>query len=112
MKIKKVIYLSLLLICSLATVSKATETSDPISNTYKQGVYSIAELQDYKATATLVTPNNRTSVSILDHEGDIRFFKEFDTVNEVINLGTIRNGDTISIVGSGEIAVIYKNSTQ
>ena len=107
MKIKIIISVLLLLICSCTTVWKATESRDPISNTYKQGVYSIAELQDYKATATLVTPNNRTSVSILDNEGDIRFFKEFDTVNEVINLGTIRNGDTISIVGSGEIAVIY-----
>jgi hypothetical protein len=107
MKSKKVIFTFLLLISTLTTVPKAKESRDPISNTYKQGVYSIAELQDYKATATLITPNNRTSVSILDHEGDIRFFKEFDTVNEIINLGTIRNGDTISIVGSGEIAVIY-----
>ena len=77
-----------------------------VSNTYKQGVYDISEFGEYTATATLITPNNRTSLMILDDEGDIKFFKEFSVVNETVNLGTIKKGNTVSIVGTGEIAII------
>jgi len=37
--------------------------------------------------------------------GNEKFFKRFDNLDEVINLGFIRNGDLILVAGNGEIAV-------
>lgn len=103
MRIKKFLIVFFIFISVFAGVAKAQ-----VSNTYKQGVYDITEFGEYTATATLITPNNRTSLTILDDEGDIKFFKEFNTVNETVNLGIIKKGNTISIVGTGEIAIVTK----
>ncbi len=80
-----------------------------ISNTYKEGVYNISQIKEFSATAKLITPNNVTSLIIVDSTGNQKFYKRFDTVNEVINLGFIKDGDLISIVGSGEIAISFSN---
>ncbi|SHJ07820.1 hypothetical protein SAMN02745163_01252 [Clostridium cavendishii DSM 21758] len=105
MKIKKFLMLfSIIFLIIISTFENLNVLA--ISNVYKQGVYNISEFENYKATATLVTPNVRTSLMILDNEGDIKFFKEFDTVNEVINLGTIKKGNSLVIAGQGEIAII------
>lgn len=37
--------------------------------------------------------------------GNQVFYKKFDTINEVINLGTIRDEDFVAIIGKGEIAI-------
>ncbi|SFC39690.1 hypothetical protein [Clostridium uliginosum] len=91
----------LMLISVFPSVTKAS-----VSNVYKQGVYNISEFEESVATAKLVTQNTRVSLMILDNEGDIKFFKEFDTVGEVINLGTIKKGHTLAIVGNGDVAII------
>jgi hypothetical protein len=85
-------------------IPKAIFTAD----TYKQGIYNISEVKDFNATARLITPNNVTSLIIIDSNGNQKFYKRFDTVDEVINLGIIKNGDLIAVVGNGEIAITIK----
>lgn len=84
-----------------------TETSKAIfeSNTYKQGIYDITDVKEVKATAMLITPNTVTSLIIIDPSGNQVFYKKFDTVNEVINLGTIKDEDIAAVIGKGEIAI-------
>lgn len=107
MNIKKFLISFLLSTILFTEVAQAFFTFD----SYKQGVYNISGIQSFDATAKLVTPNNVTSLFIIDSNGNQKFYKRFDTLDEIINLGTIKNGDLIVIVGSGEIA-ITRTSTQ
>lgn len=75
------------------------------SNVYKQGIYDITDIAEVKATAMLTTPNAVTSLIIIDPRGNQIFFKKFDTVNEEINLGTVKDEDLIAIIGKGDIAI-------
>lgn len=102
MKLK--IFLIVLLISTIAFA----ETPKAIllqSNTYKEGVYDITELPQVKAEAKLVTPNTIVSLVIIDPKGNEVFYKKFDTVNEVTNLGIILDDDRIAIIGNGELAI-------
>ena len=103
MKIKQ--FLIIILICLIAFTEnpKAIITSD----TYKQGMYNISEIKDFTATAKLITENNVTSLIIVDSNGNQKFYKRFDILNEVINLGSIKSGDIIAVVGTGEIAITF-----
>lgn len=103
MKIKRFLIFFLMSIIIFAEIPKAIVMSD----TYKQGIYNISEIKEFNATAKLITPNNITSLMIIDSNSNQKFYKRFDTVNEVINLGSIKNGDLIAIVGSGEIAITF-----
>lgn len=75
-----------------------------ISDTYKQGIYNISETNAFNATAKLITVPPATLL-IIDSNGDQKFFKKFDNLDEIINLGFIRDGDLIVVVGKGEIAI-------
>jgi hypothetical protein len=75
-----------------------------ISNTYKQGIYTIDAVKEYNATAKLMS-SNTMYLSIFDSNGNERVQKKFDNKDEVINLGIIHVGDTIVIVGTGEVAI-------
>lgn len=101
MKIKIFIMIILISVLAFAKTSKAIFES----NTYKQGIYDITDVKEVKATAMLVTPNTVTSLIIIDPNGNQVFYKKFDTVNEVINLGTVRDEDLVAIIGKGEIAI-------
>lgn len=103
MKIKKILIFFLISMMVFVESPKAV----PISDAYKQGIYNISEIEQFKATAKLITSNNVTSLVIVDSSGNQKFYKRFDIVNEVINLGAIKDGDIIAIVGSGEIAITY-----
>ena len=101
MKLKQFIIIILISLIAFTESPKALITSD----TYKQGLYDISEIKEFNATAKLITPNNVTSLIIVDSNGNQKFYKRFDTLNQVINLGSIRDGDLIAIVGTGEIAI-------
>jgi len=103
MKVKKFLIVILISIIVLTEVTKAI----PSEVTYKQGIYSADEFNATTATAKLTTPKNVTSLIIIDSKSNEKFYKRFDTVDEVINLGFIKEGDTITIVGSGEIKITY-----
>jgi hypothetical protein len=83
--------LKVFLIALLISTMTFTETPKAIfeSNTYKEGVYDISNMPQVKATAMLATPNTVVSLIIIDPKENEIFYKKFDTVNEVINLGTI-----------------------
>lgn len=74
------------------------------SNTYNQGINNISEAVEFNATAKLTTIPPTTLI-IIDTNGNQKFFKRFDYLNEIINLGSIRNGELIIVAGNGEIAV-------
>jgi len=101
MRIRKFIIVFLMSIIAFTEIPQAIFTSD----SYKQGIYNISEVKDFNATAKLITPNNVTSLIIIDSNSNQKFYKRFDTVDEIINLGIIKNGDMIAIVGKGEIAI-------
>lgn len=103
MKFKKFLIVFLISMITFTKIPKAIG----VSNVYKQGIYNISEVKSFNAVAKLTTPNNVTSLIILDSNGNQKFYKRFTTVNEVINLGIINDGDIISIVGSGEIAITF-----
>jgi len=102
LKIKKILILILIFMIAFAEISIAA----PISNIYKQGIYPISDKNAFSATASIVTPNNVTSLMITDSNGKLKFYKIFDTVNQEVNLGNIKYGDVAVIVGSGELAII------
>jgi len=103
MKIKHFIAVILIFLIAFTQSPKAIITSD----TYKQGIYNISEIKEFNAIAKLITPNNVTSLIIIDSNGNQKFYKRFDTINQVVNLGSIRDGDLIAIVGTGEIALTF-----
>jgi hypothetical protein len=103
MKIKQFIIMILISLIAFTKSPKALITSD----TYKQGLYDISEVKEFNATAKLITQNNVTSLIIVDSNGNQKFYKRFDTLNQVINLGSIKDGDIIAVVGTGEIAITF-----
>jgi len=103
MKIKHFIAVILILLITFTQSPKAIITSD----TYKQGIYNISEIKEFNAIAKLITPNNVTSLIIIDSNGNQKFYKRFDNINQVVNLGSIKDGDLIAIVGTGEIALTF-----
>ena len=103
MKMKKFIIAILISLIAFTVSASAVVTSD----TYKQGIYNISEIKEFNAIAKLITANNVTSLIIVDSNGNQKFYKRFDTTNQVINLGYINDGDLIAIVGTGEIAITF-----
>jgi len=103
MKIKQFVIIIFISLIAFTESPKALITSD----TYKQGLYNISEIKEFNATAKLITPNNVTSLIIVDSNGNQKFYKRFDILNEVINLGSIKSGDIIAVVGTGEIAITF-----
>ena len=103
MRIRKFIIVFLMSIIAFTEIPQAIFTSD----SYKQGIYNISEVKDFNATAKLITPNNVTSLIIIDSNSNEKFYKRFDTVNEVITLGYIKEGDFIVVSGRGEISISF-----
>ena len=103
MKIKK--FLMFFLISMLAF----TKTPNAIvkSDTYKQGIYSVSEVNPFRATAKLLKPSTVTSLIIVDLNGNQKFYNRFDNESETVDLGPINNADVIVIIGKGEIAVTF-----
>ena len=79
----------------------------PIDVSYKQGIFNVSEYHGINATAKLLTPNNVTSLIIVDSNSNERFYKRFDTMDEVITLGFIKEEDLIVIAGTGEISITF-----
>ncbi|GAA0076670.1 hypothetical protein UT300005_10480 [Clostridium sp. CTA-5] len=102
MKIKKFL---IFLLISTITFTEVPKAIPPVSNTYKQGIYDITDIKEVKATAEFLTPNNATNLIIFNSNGYQTFYKRFDTVNEVVHLGTIKDDDIVVIIGKGEIAI-------
>jgi len=105
MKMRKFLIVFLMSIIAFTEITKAI----PISNTYKQGIYNLSDIEEFNATAKLITSNavTVTSLIIVDSNGNPKFYKRFDAVNESVNLTSIKSGDIIAIIGSGEIAITY-----
>jgi len=103
MKMKLFVTVILISLITFTGSANAIITSD----TYKQGIYNISEINEFNAVAKLITSNNVTSLIIIDSNGNQKFYKRFDTLNQVVNLGYIKNGDLIVIVGNGEIAITF-----
>jgi len=103
MKIMKFLTVFLISIILFTEMPKAI----PMSNNYKQGIYDISEFKDLNATAKLLTPSNVTSLIIVDSNSNEKFYKRFDTVDEVITLGYIKEGDFIVVSGRGEISISF-----
>ena len=103
MKMKLFVTVILISLITFTGSANAIITSD----TYKQGIYNISEINEFNAVAKLITSNNVTSLIIIDSNGNQKFYKRFDTLNQVVNLGSIKDGDLIAIVGTGEIAITF-----
>jgi hypothetical protein len=102
MNIKKFIIFFLTGMIIFAESPKA----QPVTNVYKQGIYTISEKDPFTATATLITPDNITTLILMEPNGVLKLYKRFDTINQSVNLETIKNGDIAIIVGSGELSLL------
>lgn len=80
--------------------------AQPISNIYTQGIYTISEKNTFTATASLITPDNITTLIIMDSTGILKLYKRFDRVNQSVNIDTLKSGDIAIIVGSGELSLL------
>ncbi|MDK2829272.1 hypothetical protein [Clostridium beijerinckii] len=103
----KGIKIFIIIFISMIVFTENAKAVLPLANTYKQGIYNITESNQSNYVAKLVTPNNITTLIILDSDGDQKFFKKFNTVNEPINLGPMTKGDTVIVIGTGEIAASF-----
>lgn len=103
----KGIKIFIITIISMIMFTKNAKAVLPLANVYKQGIYNITENSESDYIAKLVTPNNITTLIILDSDGDQKFFKKFNTINEPINLGRMIKGDTVIVSGTGEIAASF-----
>lgn len=104
MKILKVL---IILLIFMSTLTQNVKAIQPIANTYKQGIYNISEDSESNYIAKLVTPNNVTTLIIIGSDGEQRFLKKFDTLNEPVDLGRMFKGDAVIVVGTGEIAATF-----
>lgn len=104
MRILKVL---MLLLIFMSTLTQTVKAIQPIANTYKQGIYNISEDSESNYIAKLVTSNNVTTLIIIGSDGEQKFFKKFDTSNEPINLGRMFKGDTVIVIGTGEISATF-----
>lgn len=104
MNIKKILVSLLIYMIAFTVIPKA----QPITNIYKQGIYTITNKNAVTATATvsLITPDNITTFIIIDPNGVLKLYKRFDNVNQSVTIDTINYKDTVIIAGSGEIAVL------
>lgn len=103
MKIKKFLAVALILMIAFTENPKALVKS----SIYKQGIYNISQINPFSATAKLINSSEVTSLSIVDLNGNQKFYNRFDIEGEVVNLGFVNNADFIEIVGEGEIAITF-----
>ena len=103
MKIIKFSIVFLISVIAFTVIPKAI--TSPVN--YKQGIYNISEDKGLNSTAKLLTPNNITSLIVFDTNSNEKFYKRFDTEDEVITLGSIKKGDIIIIAGRGEISINF-----
>ncbi|OOM77373.1 hypothetical protein CLPUN_22720 [Clostridium puniceum] len=102
MKLKAFIIIFLMSTLTFTEIPKA----QPISNVYKQGIYTVSQKGSFTATASLITPNNITTLIVIDPNSILKLYKRFDTINQSVNLDTIEYGDIAIIVGSGELSLL------
>ena len=114
MKLKKFLIVFLIYIFTFAIItqiqpSPIAEVTEqqifPISTTYKQGIYSLSLFDGYRATAKLITPNTTATLIIVDSNGKLIQFIHLDQTDEIVKLGTLHEGDTGLVLGTGEVAV-------
>lgn len=103
MKIKKCL---MFLLISMLVFTK-TPNAIVTSNTYKQGIFSVSEINPFRITAKLVKPSSVTSLIIVDSSGNQKFYHRFDNESEAVDLGPINNADVMAIIGKGEIAITF-----
>lgn len=103
MKITKFLIVILLSMIIFTEIPMAS----PIDVNYKQGIFNISEYKGLNAKAKLTTPQNVTSLIIVDSNSNEKFYKRFDTIDEIVTLGFIKDGDIIVIAGRGEITIDY-----
>ncbi|EKQ53517.1 MULTISPECIES: hypothetical protein [unclassified Clostridium] len=102
MKIKK---FSIFLLISLFIFPKIPQAQPvPIATTYTQGIYNVTQYTGQYITAKLTTPDKPLSVAVIDSSGNLNTFLRFRNPNEIVKLGPIQEGDTIAMVGTGEIS--------
>lgn len=80
----------------------------PVSNVFKQGLYTVSENNQFTGNASLVKADNATVLTIIDPNGVLKFYKKFDFLNETVNLGIIGYQDAIILVGKGEIYIDFE----
>ena len=98
-------FLIIFLISTIAFTQIPQSLTSPIN--YKQGIYDVSEYKGFNATAKLLTPDNVTSLIIVDAYSNEKFYKRFDTIDEVITLGYIKDGDYVVIAGTGELSLSF-----
>ena len=76
------------------------------SGVYKQGVYEVGELNEYKVSFELLT-DTKTHILIIDSNNELLSYFRLP-YKQRISLNNLGDNATIAIIGPGEVAVIYE----
>ncbi|WP_315078906.1 hypothetical protein [uncultured Clostridium sp.] len=106
MKFLKFFILTMLFVFTFLYNVNATAIG-PTSASYKEGVYTINHVNDYTLTAKLITPDNITSLSIVDAKGNQKIFRKFSKAYIPTSEIMLEENDSIIIVGRGEISLNF-----
>lgn len=106
MQIKKILIMTLIFTFMFKTISQAEQI--PTSTTLKQGIYSVSpEHKGYYRNIKLITPDKPVTLTILDANGTQKLFVQLSNEEEYLKIGPIEKGETIIIIGDGEISIVH-----
>lgn len=105
MSIKKKIFSLSIFFLLLFNCSNAVAI--PISDTYKEGIYRIDDNYSYEVIAEATMENQLSSIIIIDKNNSLRLYKKLEPIDKQFNLGILTKEDTLIIIGSGEVSIIY-----
>ena len=106
MKIKKFLFTFLIMIFMFSIIPQATPNRQiPMATTFKQGIYDISQYFQYFGKIKLVTLDKPVTIIILDSKGMQKIFVLLNSSEDELLGRSIEKGDTLVIVGPGEISV-------
>lgn len=107
MKYLKILLLSLIFFTLIFSQKINATIIGPTSASYKEGVYTINNVQNYTVSAKLITPDKITSLSIVDANGNQKIFRRFNKAYVPTSKIVLEENDSIIIIGSGEISLNF-----
>lgn len=106
MSLKKILFI-LILITTIFMIPINISAYQPYkSDIYKQGVYELGELNEYKVYFELLT-DTQTYVLVVDKNNELLSYFKLP-YKERISVNNLGYNATIAIIGPGEVAVIYE----
>ncbi|MEQ8156105.1 MAG: hypothetical protein ABRQ25_14640 [Clostridiaceae bacterium] len=105
MKIKNLLIVFLISIFTFAEIPQARQLK--LADTYKAGTHDLSEYAGYYTTIKLTTSDKPVTIIVVDPVGRIKYSMSLEHTNEIIKKGIVEKGDTMIILGPGEVQVSH-----